>query len=50
MADDGKRRCKHNLCDCEAGDDSDYCSEYCETASDTGSNEIACSCGHSGCS
>jgi hypothetical protein len=49
MANDGKK-CKHNLCDCAAAEDSDYCSEYCENASDTGITEIACSCGHPGCS
>ena len=49
MGDDGKK-CKHNLCDCAAADGNDYCSEYCENASDTGTTEIACSCGHPGCS
>jgi hypothetical protein len=50
MADNDGKRCKHNLCSCAAADDSDYCSEYCENASDTGITEIACSCGHPGCS
>ncbi|HJR09031.1 MAG TPA: hypothetical protein VJ842_17360 [Pyrinomonadaceae bacterium] len=50
MADDDDKRCKHNLCSCAAASDSDYCSEYCENASDTGITEIACSCGHPGCS
>jgi len=47
MADDDK--CAHGVCNCRAEGDSDYCSEYCENAEDTGVTEIACGCEHSGC-
>lgn len=48
MADN--KKCKHNACSCTAAKDSDYCSEYCENAEDTGVTEIACGCQHSNCS
>jgi hypothetical protein len=48
MADD-RNTCDHRGCNCAAGKDSDYCSPYCESAGETDTTEIACDCGHSGC-
>lgn len=48
MADEDDDKCEHPSCNCRATDDSDYCSAYCENAEDT--VEIACDCGHPGCS
>ena len=46
MAEEAKT-CDHPGCTCVAGDDSDYCSPFCETAA--GSTELSCNCGHTGC-
>ncbi len=43
------KECEHVGCNCAVGDDSDYCSPYCETAGDTDTVEIACECHHAGC-
>ena len=40
-------KCAHPACNCLAGRDSKYCSQYCEDAS--GTTEISCNCGHDGC-
>lgn len=49
MADREKddSECAHVICTCSRGEDSAYCSAYCETAGDT--VELACDCGHSSC-
>jgi hypothetical protein len=41
-------KCEHENCSCTVTDGGDYCSPHCETMKD--SQEIACECGHSGCS
>lgn len=46
MAKDNK--CAHPACGCPAAEGSKYCSTYCQDAGDT--IEIACGCGHNGCS
>jgi hypothetical protein len=48
MADD-RETCDHGACNCAAGEGSDYCSPYCEAAGETDTTEIACDCGHPGC-
>ncbi|HVG38818.1 MAG TPA: hypothetical protein VM870_06000 [Pyrinomonadaceae bacterium] len=48
MADKDDNICEHPVCQCVKAKGSDYCSAYCEGARDT--TEIACSCGHPGCS
>jgi hypothetical protein len=40
-------KCKHPACNCQAQDDSDYCSQYCHDAG--GTVELSCNCGHAGC-
>jgi hypothetical protein len=48
MADRDRETCEHSICNCPQPDDGSYCSPYCETAGD--SVELACDCGHTGCS
>jgi hypothetical protein len=43
------KKCAHGVCDCNAREDSKYCSEYCENAEDSGVTEIACGCEHAAC-
>jgi len=40
MADDNK--CAHDLCQCARGENSNYCSQYCELADDQDLTEILC--------
>ncbi|HKS43130.1 MAG TPA: hypothetical protein VJX74_21125 [Blastocatellia bacterium] len=47
MADENAKTCDHEICNCTASDDSDYCSPYCQAAS--GTTELACNCKHPGC-
>ena len=47
MTDAKNKKCAHRLCSCIAPEDSKYCSPNCEAAKDT--TDIACGCGHSGC-
>jgi hypothetical protein len=47
MSDAKTNKCAHPLCSCAAREGSKYCSSNCEAAKD--STEIACECGHSGC-
>jgi hypothetical protein len=47
MTGQAKNKCAHPSCSCAAGNDSKYCSAYCEDAKDT--TELACNCGHPGC-
>ncbi len=42
-----REKCAHAGCSCLAGNDSKYCSPYCESAKDK--TEIACGCEHPGC-
>jgi hypothetical protein len=42
-----REKCAHKSCNCMAGNDSKYCSPYCEAAKDT--TEIACGCEHASC-
>jgi hypothetical protein len=44
---DNENQCEHAGCSCAKDQGSDYCSAYCEGASDT--TEIKCGCGHDGC-
>ncbi len=48
--DERDDKCDHEMCNCRAAEDSDYCSEYCENAVDTGVIEIKCGCQHPACS
>jgi hypothetical protein len=48
MADENK--CGHAMCDCQVSVDSKYCSDHCKDAVDQDIVEIACDCGHPGCS
>jgi hypothetical protein len=41
--------CKHQLCNCPATGDSDYCSDHCRDIADQDITEIRCDCGHPGC-
>ena len=41
------QKCAHPACNCKAAKDSKYCSQYCQDAK--GTLEIACNCGHAGC-
>lgn len=50
MADEDDNKCGHAGCLCPVGEDSSYCSEHCENAEDADMTEIACDCGHGGCS
>ncbi len=47
MSDDNK--CAHDLCQCARGENSNYCSLYCEDADDQDLTEILCGCGHTDC-
>ena len=47
MAKEAKK-CAHPACTCQVGPDQKYCSQYCKDAG--GTMEIACNCGHAGCS
>jgi hypothetical protein len=47
---ENQEKCAHTTCDCQAGKDSKYCSEYCEDAEDSGVIEIGCGCAHANCS
>lgn len=50
-----ERVCSHGLCNCPAGEGSDYCSPYCEGAGDTTNVTVdeaqrgLCDCGHPTC-
>jgi hypothetical protein len=46
---DKSTKCAHPPCDCAPEADSEYCSEYCEDAEDSGVVEIGCGCGHADC-
>ena len=48
MADEN--RCGHEMCNCPVTDDSEYCSEQCETAAEADITGIQCECDHPGCS
>lgn len=50
MADNEKRKkCKHDLCECEAEEGSDYCSRFCEDEQKTKVMAIRCDCQHDAC-
>ena len=49
MADENNK-CGHEACVCAVGDDEKYCSPECESAGAQDITEIACDCGHAGCS
>jgi len=42
-------KCAHNLCQCPAMEDSDYCSQACRDADDSDVIGVKCDCGHPGC-
>ena len=44
-------KCAHAMCTCTVGADEQYCSDYCATAANAGTDEAegACTCGHSEC-
>jgi hypothetical protein len=51
MADEeGRKQCKHNLCECAAEEGSDYCSKFCEDAQKAKVTAIRCDCQHAPCS
>jgi hypothetical protein len=41
------KKCAHPSCQCQARENSKYCSAYCEAAGTT--TEITCNCGHAEC-
>jgi len=41
--------CAHAMCQCNAREDSSYCSSYCENASFAATHEGGCECGHAIC-
>ncbi len=41
------KKCAHPACHCQAREDSDYCSTYCEGEAKTA--DILCGCGHPSC-
>lgn len=43
-----EKKCAHGICNCLAAADGDYCSPYCEGASDTEVVQL-CDCGHPTC-
>lgn len=43
-------KCGHEACVCAVAEDQTYCSPECESAGEQGLTEIACDCGHAGCS
>jgi hypothetical protein len=45
MSDDEEKTCAHPACDCEANEESDYCSNACAESDSEG----RCHCKHSGC-
>jgi hypothetical protein len=47
MADTEQKKCAHPACTCMVEQDEEYCSQYCEDASDE--VEISCDCAHPGC-
>ena len=47
--DERGKKCAHELCNCRADKDSNYCSPYCENAADSGVTEIKCDCRHPAC-
>lgn len=49
MADENSR-CGHEGCNCMVSGDEEFCSPHCEDADDQDITEIACDCGHPGCS
>jgi len=49
MADENNK-CGHEACVCAVGGDEKYCSPECESAGAQDITEIACDCGHAGCS
>jgi metallothionein len=42
-----KKKCAHPACKCQARENSDYCSTYCEGEAETA--DIICTCGHPSC-
>jgi hypothetical protein len=50
MADRDDNRCGHAGCMCAVSEDTEYCSQHCEDAEGGDLTEIACDCGHPGCS
>ena len=48
MADEARKQCAHEPCQCMVAADEKYCSDYCKAA---GSEEveIACDCDHEAC-
>ena len=49
MAEENNK-CGHSACVCTVGEDEEYCSSQCKAAGEEDITEIACDCGHSGCS
>ena len=43
------QKCAHELCNCLAAADSDFCSDHCKEAADQDIDEIKCDCGHQDC-
>ncbi|MFT3744746.1 MAG: hypothetical protein QM785_10710 [Pyrinomonadaceae bacterium] len=42
-------KCKHEICDCPAAVDSEYCSDHCREAVAQDIVELNCDCGHPSC-
>lgn len=42
-----KKKCAHPACNCQAAENSKFCSQYCRDAGNK--TEISCNCGHAGC-
>jgi hypothetical protein len=41
--------CGHDMCNCDAVDDTSYCGDHCREADSQDMTEIKCDCGHSAC-
>ncbi len=42
-------KCSHEMCHCQVGEDTTYCSDHCKDAVDQDLTEIKCDCGHPSC-
>ena len=47
MPDTKTKKCAHPSCFCDAAEDSDFCSTFCEGK--TSHPDIICNCGHADC-
>jgi hypothetical protein len=43
------RKCACDMCNCQATEGTNYCSDHCRDVAEQDITEIRCDCGHSGC-